>query len=163
MRCYHGKDAWGTKMPDVLMRGHHTMGRMPVGTNSFPCHHGGPLGDASQPDASAWGDHGGEAASQLRWALDELPANQMGGPRSSWWTKMSPRSPRWGLVMSDGPCWGREYWEHTSKCLCLCVCVSVSVSFVCECVLCVILLVHQSVCNYLIVFFLLRYFRFKNV
>ena len=35
MRCYHGKDAWGTKMPDVLMRGHHTMGRMPVGTNSF--------------------------------------------------------------------------------------------------------------------------------
>ena len=33
------------------------------------------------------------------------------------------------------------------------VCVSVSVSFVCECVLCVILFVHQSVCNDLIVFF----------
>ena len=31
------------------------------------------------------------------------------------------------------------------------VCVSVSVSFVCECVLCVILFVHQSVCNDLIV------------
>ena len=53
MRCYHGKDAWGPKMPDALMRGHHTMGKMPVGTNS--CHatmeNPWPLGDASQPDA----------------------------------------------------------------------------------------------------------------
>ena len=43
----------------------------------------------------------------------------------------------------------------------LCLCVCVSVSFVCVCILCVILLVHQSVCYGMIVFLLIIFLGLK--